>query len=101
MLDLGPHALFIVVAYGVTFIAVGALALTTVEDDRQQRRKLAELERKGIRRRSAANPKPAAPAKKATAAKPSPANAKPTKLSPAMPPAKRKPGAARTRKPRA
>jgi heme exporter protein D len=53
MPDLGPHASFIVAAYGVTFIAVTALVLTIVADDRRQRRLLAELERKGIKRRSA------------------------------------------------
>ena len=53
MLDLGPHAAFILAAYAVTFIAVGALLLFIVADDRRQRRLLAELERKGIRRRSA------------------------------------------------
>ena len=47
MLDLGPHAAFIFAAYGVTFVAVAALALFIVEDDRKQRRLLAELERKG------------------------------------------------------
>jgi heme exporter protein D len=57
MLDLGPHASFIIAAYAVTFVAVAALAFFIVEDDRKQRRLLAELERKGIRRRSAA-PKP-------------------------------------------
>jgi heme exporter protein D len=52
MLDLGPHASFIIAAYGVTFVAVAALVLATLEDDRKQRRKLVELERLGIRRRS-------------------------------------------------
>jgi heme exporter protein D len=64
MLDLGPHAAFIFAAYGVTLVAVAALALFIVEDDRKQRRLIAELERKGIRRRSAgAQAKP--PASKA------------------------------------
>jgi heme exporter protein D len=53
VLDLGPHAAFIIAAYGVTFVAVAALALFIVEDDRKQRRLLAELEQRGIRRRSA------------------------------------------------
>ena len=53
MPDLGPHAIFILAAYGVTFVAVAALAFAIVEDDRKQRRILAELERRGIRRRSA------------------------------------------------
>jgi heme exporter protein D len=53
MPDLGPHAVFILAAYGVTFVAVAALALAIVEDDWKQRRLLAELERRGVRRRSA------------------------------------------------
>jgi heme exporter protein D len=53
VLDLGPHAAFIIAAYAVTFVAVAALALFIVEDDRKQRRLLAELEQRGIRRRSA------------------------------------------------
>jgi heme exporter protein D len=53
MLGLGPHAAFIVAAYAVTFAAVAALALFIVEDDRKQRRLIAELEQRGIRRRSA------------------------------------------------
>ena len=62
MPDLGPHAIFILGAYGVTFVAVAALAYAVIEDDRKQRRLLAELELRGIRRRSAgpaAAPKPA------------------------------------------
>ena len=61
MRDLGPHASFILAAYAVTFSAVAALAWFIVEDDRKQRRSLAALEARGIRRRSA-KPKPA-PAK--------------------------------------
>ncbi len=53
MLDLGPHAVFIWAAYGVTFVTVAALIAFIVEDDRRQRRILAELERQGITRRSA------------------------------------------------
>jgi heme exporter protein D len=66
MPDLGPHAVFILSAYGVTFVAIAALALAVVEDDRKQRRILADLERRGIRRRSAsapAKPKASAPGK--------------------------------------
>ena len=77
MPDLGPHASFIVAAYGVTLIAVTALVLTIVADDRRQRRLLAELERKGIKRRSAtpgATPQssqpPASPKRKPARAKP-------------------------------
>jgi heme exporter protein D len=53
MPDLGPHAAFIVAAYGVTFVAIAALAWFIVEDDRRQRRLIAELEQRGIKRRSA------------------------------------------------
>jgi len=57
MPDLGPHAAFIIAAYAVTFLAVAALAFFVVEDDRKQRRSLAELEQRGITRRSAQAPK--------------------------------------------
>lgn len=53
MPDLGPHAIFIIAAYAATFLAVAGLAFFIVEDDRRQRRLLAELEKRGIRRRSA------------------------------------------------
>ena len=53
MIGLGPHAAFILAAYAVTFVAVGALAAFIVADDRRQRHLIAELERKGIKRRSA------------------------------------------------
>jgi heme exporter protein D len=53
MPDLGPHANFILAAYGFTFAAVAALAFFIVADDRKQRKTLAALEAKGIRRRSA------------------------------------------------
>jgi heme exporter protein D len=56
MPDLGPHAIFILAAYAVTFVAVAALALAIVADDRKQRRLLADLEQRGIRRRSANAP---------------------------------------------
>jgi heme exporter protein D len=73
MPDLGPHAGFILAAYGVTFVAVSALALAIVADDRHQRHVLAELEKKGIRRRSAkAGPPsrtPARASRKASTAK--------------------------------
>jgi len=83
MLDLGPHASFTLAAYGVTLIAVAALVLATVGDDLKQRHLLAELERQGIKRRSAAKstketdpPRPAAAkkpaAKKLAAKKPAP-----------------------------
>lgn len=54
MLDLGPHASFILAAYGVTAVAITGLVLITVGDDLKQRYLLAALERQGIKRRSAA-----------------------------------------------
>ncbi len=53
MPDLGPHASFIIAAYAVTALAVGALIGFVLGEDRRQRRQLAELERQGITRRSA------------------------------------------------
>ncbi|MGC2409983.1 MAG: heme exporter protein CcmD [Methyloceanibacter sp.] len=73
MPDLGPHAVFIWAAYGVTVLAVAALVLVIVQGDRRQRRLIAELERQGITRRSAkpraANPEVARPPAKASQAK--------------------------------
>jgi heme exporter protein D len=69
MPDLGPHAIFILAAYAATFLAVTALAVFILADDRKQRRILADLEKQGIRRRSAAA-KPSAPAKPARRRKP-------------------------------
>ena len=54
MPDLGPHAAFILAAFGFTFAAVAALAFFIVADDRKQRQRLADLDAKGVRRRSAA-----------------------------------------------
>jgi heme exporter protein D len=95
MFELGPHASFIVAAYGVTVIALAGLVLATVGDDLKQRRLLAALERQGIRRRSAAKPAAKSAAKSPakaktprTAAKKPAAKAK-TKTKPTRP-AKRK-----------
>lgn len=60
MLNLGPHAIFIVASYAVTFGAIGILAAATLADDRRQRRLLAGLEKRGITRRSAKKPRAAA-----------------------------------------
>jgi heme exporter protein D len=91
MIDLGPHANFILAAYGVTTVALGALVWSTLVDDRHQRRLLTELERQGIRRRSAA--KPAEPKVTSTAAEDRTAkprsSAAPTKRRPATPRARK------------
>jgi len=77
MPDLGPHAAFIWAAYGITFVAVAALVLAIVSDDRRQRRLLADLEQRGVTRRSAkAVSAKASTAKPAVSAKPEPASAK-------------------------
>lgn len=52
-MDLGPHAGFILAAYAVTTAVVAALVLWVVSDHAAQRRALADLERRGITRRSA------------------------------------------------
>jgi heme exporter protein D len=51
-MDLGPHAFFIVAAYAVTALVVGGLILRAVLDHRMQMRAIAELEGRGVRRRS-------------------------------------------------
>ncbi len=102
MIDLGPHANFIIAAYGVTALALGALVVATFADDREQRRNLADLEHKGIRRRSAAKPaKPKVTSPKVTSKKVASKTAKKrTTKRKSSAPAKRKPARKRTRKTR-
>lgn len=50
-MDLGPHATFIVAAYAVAMTVVLTLIAWVVLDYRAQRRLLAELEHRGIRRK--------------------------------------------------
>jgi heme exporter protein D len=52
MIDLGEHWVFVVGAYAVATLAVAALIVWVAADARRQRARLAELEVKGIRRRS-------------------------------------------------
>jgi heme exporter protein D len=52
-LDLGPHAGFIIGAYTVSAAVVAALVVWVIADHAAQKRALAELERRGITRRSA------------------------------------------------
>ncbi|TBW36327.1 heme exporter protein CcmD [Siculibacillus lacustris] len=49
---LGTHAGFIVAAYGFAVVVIAGLFLWVGLDGRAQRRQLAELEARGIRRRS-------------------------------------------------
>ena len=51
-MDLGPHAVFIVMAYAVTGLIVAGLIVRAALDHRAQTRALASLESRGARRRS-------------------------------------------------
>jgi heme exporter protein D len=50
------HAGFIVAAYLTTLVVLGGMILWIVADGRTQKRHLADLEARGIRRRSAKGP---------------------------------------------
>ncbi|WP_428031051.1 heme exporter protein CcmD [Ancylobacter sp.] len=50
---LGEHGFFILACYGMSALVLGALALWIVIDGRLVRRRLDELELRGVRRRSA------------------------------------------------
>ncbi|HLK82567.1 MAG TPA: heme exporter protein CcmD [Xanthobacteraceae bacterium] len=52
-MDLGPHAGFIIAAYIIATAVVAALVGWVTADHTAQKRALAELERRGITRRSA------------------------------------------------
>ena len=51
-MDLGPHADFIVIAYGLAILIVAGMTGWIVLDYRRQTRSLAELEARGVTRRS-------------------------------------------------
>jgi heme exporter protein D len=51
-INLGPHADFILAAYGITLLVVLVLIAWVALDYRSQRRRVAELESQGITRRS-------------------------------------------------
>jgi len=53
--DLGPHAGFIVSAYGFAALIVSAMIIWIVVDHRRQTRSLADLEARGVTRRSERN----------------------------------------------
>lgn len=52
-MSLGPHAAFIIAAYGLALGVIAALIAWIIADHRRQRRTLADLERRGVTRRSA------------------------------------------------
>ena len=49
---LGNHGGFILAAYGIAALVIVALFVIIIVDGRAQRRQLAELEARGVRRRS-------------------------------------------------
>jgi heme exporter protein D len=51
-MDLGSHAAFIVIAYGLATLIVGSMIAWIVVDHRRQLRSLADLEARGVTRRS-------------------------------------------------
>jgi heme exporter protein D len=51
--ELGTHAGFIIAAYGASALIILTLILWTIADYRAQLRDLAEMERRGVTRRSA------------------------------------------------
>ena len=51
-MNLGPHAVFIVGAYAVALLIVAALIAWIALDSRRQKRTLADLEARGVTRRS-------------------------------------------------
>jgi heme exporter protein D len=51
-MNLGPHAAFIVAAYGAAALILAALVAWIVLDFRAQQRALGELETRGVTRRS-------------------------------------------------
>ena len=54
-MDLGPHAAFILASYGAFIVIVALVIGWTIADGRRQARALADAERRGLRRRSAAS----------------------------------------------
>jgi heme exporter protein D len=54
---MSTHAIYVAAAYGATVIVLGALAIWILADQRARKRELAQLEKAGIRRRSAATDK--------------------------------------------
>jgi heme exporter protein D len=56
LMDLGPHAEFIVVAYAVAVAVVAALVAWVLLDHRSQKLVLADLEARGLARRSESKP---------------------------------------------
>jgi heme exporter protein D len=58
-MNLGPHAAFILAAWGAAVVVVGGLIGWVIVDYRAQKRVLGDLEAHGVTRRSAAIKEPA------------------------------------------
>lgn len=54
-MDLGPHAHFIWISYAAVTLVIGALIAWLAADGRRQQAALADLEARGVRRRSSAS----------------------------------------------
>jgi heme exporter protein D len=52
MMDLGPHAAFIIASYAVVAVVMSGLVAWLIVDGRRQQRILDDLEARGVRRRS-------------------------------------------------
>ena len=55
MLDLGPHAAFILWSYAITALVVAGLVLWAILGEWQQQRLIDELEKRGLSRGGSAN----------------------------------------------
>ena len=53
-MDLGPHGAFIWASYAAVTLVIGGLILWLLADARRQQAALQDLEKRGIKRRSAA-----------------------------------------------
>lgn len=51
-MDLGPHAAYIWASYALVGVAMVVLALWLILDGRRQQRLIADMEARGVRRRS-------------------------------------------------
>ena len=58
-MNLGPHAAFILAAYGAAIVVVAGLIGWVIADFRAQKKVLGDLEAHGVTRRSAAIKEPA------------------------------------------
>lgn len=52
-MDLGPHAAYIWISYGTVAVVIAALIGWLIFDGRRQKQALADLEARGVTRRSA------------------------------------------------